>query len=259
MVDWDLKREAFLYNILKKCGKDTSALKQTAERANKLIEEFELPPFIHKLSEPSTPHIRHPLSGEKYDFQVSLEDEDCEKLQKLINKVKNNEPKQQFLSLWKEIPEKINKLKLIPIDKRVPSYFLLNQAQISSAVSSTLDGSKFSPSLLLFSIASAQDFIFTARRTQDFWMGSFLLSYFMWIGIKYIVEELGPDCIVFPSLRGQPLFEYWFETNKNFKFDQDRPLVANLPNAFTAIIPSNKKDFVKDITNSILKEKKQYF
>ena len=262
MVNWDLKREAFLYKILEKCKKDISA-NNKANEANKLIEEFELPPFIHNLSEPRTPHIRHPLSGEKYDFEVSLEHEDCEKLQKLIDKFKNNGTKKQFLRLWKEIPEKINKLKLIPVDQRVPSYFLLNQAQISSAVSTAFDGSKFSPSLLLFSIASAQDFIFTARRTQDFWMGSFLLSYFMWIGIKHIVKELGPDCIIFPSLRGQPLFEYWFETeikgNENFKMDQDRLLVANLPNAFTAIIPSNKKDSVKEIIDSILEEKNNIF
>ena len=263
MVDWNLKREAFLYKILEKCKEDISGINNKAKEANELIEEFELPPFIRKLSKPSTPHIRHPLSGEKYDFEVSLEHEDCEKLQELINEVKNEKPKKQFLRLWKEVPEKINKLKLIPIDKRVPSYFLLNQAQISSAVSSAFDGSKFSPSLLLFSIASAQDFIFTARRTQDFWMGSFLLSYFMWIGIKYIVEELGPDCIIFPSLRGQPLFEDWVEMeikgNKNSKINPDRLLVANLPNAFTAIIPSNKKDSVKEIRDSISKEKNNIF
>jgi len=94
-------------------------------------------------------------------------------------------------------------------------------------------------------------------------MGSFLLSYFMWIGIKYIVEELGPDCIIFPSLRGQPLFEDWVEMeikgNKNSKINPDRLLVANLPNAFTAIIPSNKKDSVKEIRDSISKEKNNIF
>jgi len=47
MVDWNLKREAFLYKILEKCKEDISGINNKAKEANELIEEFELPPFIH--------------------------------------------------------------------------------------------------------------------------------------------------------------------------------------------------------------------
>jgi CRISPR-associated protein Cmr2 len=36
-------------------------------------------------------------------------------------------------------------------------------------------------------------------------MGSWILSYLSWKAMERLADEFGPDVIVFPSLRGQPL------------------------------------------------------
>jgi CRISPR-associated protein Cmr2 len=67
------------------------------------------------------------------------------------------------------------------------------------------------PAFLLFTLGPVQEFIATARRTQDLWMGSYLLSYLTWQGMRITAERLGPDCLMFPSLFAQPLTDRWLQ------------------------------------------------
>lgn len=155
---------------------------------------------------------------------------------------------------------KAETLAYLPADTRIPDASIWHHLSVVSALETTrgTDG-HLHPAFLLFQIGPVQDFIAQARSTRDLWSGSYLLSWMMAHAMKCLADKFGPDCIIFPSLRGQPLFDwlergkleaaqfpspegqrtksFWdeFELNKN----QDLVLTPNLPNRFLAVVPSD--------------------
>lgn len=96
------------------------------------------------------------------------------------------------------------------------------------------------PAILLFSLASVQEYIGEARRTQDLWMGSYLYAYFIWHAIRAVISELGPWSIITPNLRGHPFVDLWLE-GEGLRItpphDDDLLAIASLPNIFAAVVP----------------------
>lgn len=62
----------------------------------------------------------------------------------------------------------------------------------------------------IFQIGPVQEFITCAKKTQDFWSGSYLLSYLNCVAIDTVIQNCEEDknVIIYPSLDNQPLFEY---------------------------------------------------
>ncbi|MCW2279325.1 type III-B CRISPR-associated protein Cas10/Cmr2 [Heliophilum fasciatum] len=226
------------------------------------------------------PEITHPLTGNRFAFsqdeqvRVAHDDRlapvDClapvaralgEALQDAAIAILDEygaEEKTCFLVLWRTWPERAQALLTergygewawsvarFPANPAVPDHSMWERAAHASALAGCIDGERVAPSLLLFNLTSAQDFIASARRTQDFWMGSYLLSYLAWIAIKTVAEEYGPDCLVFPSLREQALVDHWLSEQGNESKQgaivpppsEDQLFIASLPNVFTAIVP----------------------
>jgi len=93
----------------------------------------------------------------------------------------------------------------------------------------------------IFQIGPVQEFITCAKKTQDFWSGSYLLSYLNCVAIDTVVQKCGgnKDVIIYPSLDNQPLFEYVQRLRKSGqKPYQDNPctkrneLRPTIPNRF---------------------------
>lgn len=150
-------------------------------------------------------------------------------------------------------------LAYLPADTRIPDTSIWNHCSIVSAIESTRgEGGEMAPAFLLFQIGPVQEFIAQAQSTRDLWSGSFLLSWIMAHAMKACADALGPDTIIFPSLRGQPLYD-WLERSRleaakftgadgtesrNFWDDlelesnQSLPLTPSFPNRFLAIVPA---------------------
>jgi len=98
--------------------------------------------------------------------------------------------------------------------------------------------------LFLFTIGPVQSFIAQARKTQDLWSGSYLLSYLIDETRKHAIEklEIKPDDFIFPS-----------ESNK---LDNN---IASLPNRLLLQVTSPKnigntlEQFVRDLFIEIIK------
>lgn len=97
--------------------------------------------------------------------------------------------------------------------------------------------------LLIFSIGPVQDFIATARRTQDLWMGSYILAYLSYEAMKTIqsavnYDPLQPDDskdpILFPVLDDHPFPKGKARPDERSKLRQ--LTLASLPNKFTVRI-----------------------
>lgn len=147
-----------------------------------------------------------------------------------------------YLRLWRGLP--MTSLDadaaLLPPDTRIVDHSLWQHLDATAAVVGALP----QPALLAFSVGPVQSFIAEARRTQDLWMGSYVLSYLTWRGIRSLVLECGPDAVLYPALRGQPLVDHWLHngfTPALWKApDLNDLAVATMPNKFVALVPANK-------------------
>ena len=62
--------------------------------------------------------------------------------------------------------------------------------------------------LILFTITPVQKFITTARKTEDLWLGSYILSYLNATAIHQIYAKDGVS-IIYPSIENVSPFEFW--------------------------------------------------
>ncbi|MGC9004595.1 MAG: type III-B CRISPR-associated protein Cas10/Cmr2 [bacterium] len=167
-----------------------------------------------------------------------------------------DEPKYKpaFLYCWRFMPEYFSDWLLNhPADDRACNHCVYDHAVQTSAIASALP----QPSLLFFTIANVQEFISTSRKTQDLWSASYLLSYLMWEAMLPIIEEFGPDSIIYPCLLANPFMDKWLYdyfqklnpqnpllkellTTLEQNLKPEKRLTPSLPNVFLAILPYEK-------------------
>lgn len=176
-----------------------------------------------------------------------------------------------FLFLWRFLPEIFPWINTHPADSRAPNHSIYDHLVQTSAIVSCLP----KPAFLLFTIGPVQEFISKARKTSDLWAGSYLLSYLTFKAIEAIIEELGPDNVIYPNLLRQPLVDRWlFEKFKNspiqdcfqgekwYKefinncFLYEKLTIANFPNRFLAIIPYDTS-YDTSLANNVEEKVKQ--
>ncbi len=221
------------------------------------------------------PIIKHPLSGDGLDKIEDIAARDKNRIiqdaksavDKAIREIKaecGDDIRKIYLSIWRKLPDLIknhspDELKpfwdVLPADTRIPDHSIWNHRNATAAFTGgieTLPPSEldkepetiYNLSFLLFSLGPVQEFIATARKTQDLWMGSYILSYLSWQAMKAVVEEFGPDVIVFPDLYKQPLVDEWLISKKKLELqkpDIDRLSTPTLPNRFLAILPQMRE------------------
>lgn len=215
---------------------------------------------------PSTkPVVRHPLSGREAGLP-SLADPNASRgiddvIQETLDLTPDGDLKNRYLMLWRRMQDMLcehdasslkGSWRLLPADTRIVDHSLWDHANATAALVSALP----QPALLVFGLGPVQEFIATARRTQDLWMGSYILSYLAWRGMKMIADGLGPDAVLYPSLRGQPLVDEWLRTEQGLPGGlQPTPedlSRATLPNKFVAILPGpDAEAFARRIEQAI--------
>ncbi len=98
-------------------------------------------------------------------------------------------------------------LAFLPADTRIPDHSIWNHMTVTSALAGCMEKGKVKPALLLFQLGPVQDFIAQARSTRDLWSGSYLLSWLMGHAMKAVSDQVGPDAVIFPNLRGNGIFD----------------------------------------------------
>lgn len=165
---------------------------------------------------------------------------------------------QKFIAGWRLWPElaareKNQHFAYLVADTRIPDHTLWHHNALAAAFTTC----RGQPAFLIFQIGPVQEFIAQARKTQDLWSASYLLSFLIAQamlavadGIEFpdgtSVEGVGPDCIVFPQVRGLPLADYhWWKRGYigDLKLRASHPnelLTPNLPNRFLALVPADR-------------------
>ncbi|MDW8016173.1 MAG: type III-B CRISPR-associated protein Cas10/Cmr2, partial [Bacteroidia bacterium] len=213
------------------------------------------------------PLLTHPLGGEQMKlpghFQGLAKKEIVERFSErvqplILPRLLKSRGQETFLWIWrfyfedsarvisqdesaKDFREELRKyFPFFPADTRQPDHTLWQHLSVTAALSAALQPG-YKPAFLIFGIGPVQEVISAARRTADLWAGSWLLSFLTWKAIEVIIEQAGPDSIIFPSLRGQPLFELWLSKKlPDYRIDEalrKNLRIASFPNRFVAILP----------------------
>lgn len=220
------------------------------------------------------PELIHPLTGERYDLgqHGGLSDTDVGDLKQrsfdhfahlLVRNDGATDFRKSALAFWRFGPEvredddfgKLGALwRLLPADTRVPDHSIWDHLDLTSAFAGAfaadLNGEA---ALLSLSIGPVQSFIEAARTTSDLWAGSHLLARLAWEAMKPVCEQLGPDAILFPRLRGVPQVDLWLRDTVGLprewfaSCDWNKPgtdanplFSAALPNRFVAVVPASR-------------------
>jgi CRISPR-associated protein Cas10/Cmr2 subtype III-B len=171
----------------------------------------------------------------------------------------------QFFAHWRLWPkhatERDCRFGFLPADTRIPDHTIWNHMQIVSALAGCADptdpSASIRPAFLRVQIGPVQDFIAQARSIRDLWSGSYLLSWLMAAGLKALSAEVGPDAVVFPSLRGQPLFDLHWRDDlwtririakgsvtvwESLGWNSKDQLMPSLPNVLLAVVPQERAE-----------------
>ncbi|NLB68551.1 MAG: type III-B CRISPR-associated protein Cas10/Cmr2 [Lentisphaerae bacterium] len=220
------------------------------------------------------PCFIHPLSSVKYTFSDGFTAKAgaySEAIQSAVNGVPDNNWHQKFFLYWRRWLEnataKSPDLAFLPADTRIPDHTIWTHMSLASALAPCIESKEAKPELLMMQLGPVQDFIAQARSSRDLWSGSYLISWLIAHGLKAITDEIGPDAVVFPSLRGNGIFDAlhhkefyntpWkhgddgktqttWERLLADKGDWDKMadwiLTPTLPNRFFAIVPPDRSE-----------------
>ncbi|MBM3881232.1 MAG: type III-B CRISPR-associated protein Cas10/Cmr2 [Verrucomicrobia bacterium] len=211
--------------------------------------------------EDSQLEFRHPLAGERY-VPADQPRERSSVGEQWVNgalkgiPVDGADEKAKFFRVWRLWPERCARekhpmLAYLVADTRIPDHTLWHHNGVASA----LEAVGQQPAFLQFQIGPVQDFIRQARKLQDLWSGSYLLSFLISKALATVALELGPDCVIYPNLRGAPLLDWWWlvESRHNGLFPDDlfhldkgrlhpnELLTPTLPNRFLALVPRGQE------------------
>ena len=139
----------------------------------------------------------------------------------------------------------------LPADSRFPDHSIWQHNALTSALYSCMEMANDvnQIGMMIFSITPVQAFIAKARKLRDYWTGSVLLSWLAFEGIRWVIENLGPDHILYPSLIDQPLVNEYlkqeWETGEFSSFNKAKG-IASLPNKFLFLVPLNQVESIGD-------------
>ncbi len=222
-----------------------------------------------------SPVLIHPLTGERFELHdltdVNVEDAKDKAFRHFKTLLETlgiqgsdaADWRKVLLAFWRFGPaleeEKDNaKLgalwELLPADTRVPDHSIWDHLDLTSAFAGAFVADpEGKVALLALSIGPVQPFIAAARKVEDLWAGSHLLSRLAWEAMRPVAEKLGPDAILFPRLRGIPQVDLWlrdvmklpdalFEKCewKKSATDANPLFAAALPNRFVAVVPQSE-------------------
>lgn len=237
----------------------------------------------------NTPVLIHPLTGKEFDLGKSgglgdtdfhdIKQRSFEHFSSLLIALgakdeSEHELRKTLLAYWRFGPElretedngKLGALwPLLPADTRIPDHSIWDHLDLTSAFAGAFAADpNGEAALLALSIGPVQGFIATARSTSDLWAGSHLLSRLAWEAMRPLCEQLGPDAILFPRLRGIPQVDLWLRDRMDLPDDlfkncewmkggtDANPLFsAALPNRFVAVVPASK---AREIAETVQRE-----
>lgn len=123
-----------------------------------------------------------------------------------------------YESLW------ISKgLSVGPADTRVPTHTVFDHDYATvTMINWVYKGrGKIEGLIVGLDVAGVQNFISSSRKLRDMWVSSYIVSALTWYAVVELVEKLGPDIVVIPSLRMNPFYLHWLKAKLNVDIPEE--------------------------------------
>ena len=199
------------------------------------------------------PEVTHPVSTERFTTEAI----DLEAIAKVAGGLVEEASKRfdgdaRRLLSWmcRYLPERLASAEggpgpiasCIPADPRLPSLSVWQRMRFDAA----LAGATPSPSFLVVQVLPAAESLNESVSLADLWTGSSLAAELTWQAMLPIVEELGPEAILSPSIHAHPRVDAWL-AEQGITASQEGPtasrgaqVAGDLPSVFVALVPSDR-------------------
>ncbi|GIW95026.1 MAG: hypothetical protein KatS3mg110_3067 [Pirellulaceae bacterium] len=265
-IDWDSLLIAWLHDPPDKAGdlrnhivraqqlasaaleRDVTPQEVRGHHADQVASAIERLPMPRWNADPQAmvePHellVVHPLSASRRGITVP----DQPKVEQVVRQLTGGlaSARERFLKLWRFLPEELARHHgdwlLMPADTRIPDHSIWLHLDTTAGLHAALHDGQ-GGAFLVFSLGPVQSFIAAARTLRDLWSGSMILSWLTFRAMLPLVEQLGPTCLVYPAMRGQPLMDIWLRNQLGEDHvplpHADQRRSPSLPNRFLAMIP----------------------
>ncbi len=199
-----------------------------------------------------------------------------EEIASLLEPFAQLEPRERFLATWRFLPELLSRKGegrpnseqigpwwlVLPADTRVPDHSIWSHMRTVSAIQTALPRM----SLLEVSLGGIQAFIEKSRKTVDLWASSWLYSWLVSKAAWRISLEVGPDCVIFPDLWGQPHIDFLLRRHLESSstasvpsaalrvLDAQLSPTATMPNRLVCLVRSEVVEDVAELARSEIAE-----
>ncbi len=158
-----------------------------------------------------------------------------------------------LLGLWRLTPGIVRGLGLqapyLPADSRCPDHSVWEHTRVASAAAFLVEKDRKNrpaerePWMLALTLGGVQRFLEESRKTRDLWTASMIYADLAWAAMRPLVEELGPDAVLYPDLRANPSADRWLLATAEqavpgaVRATGATTFAAMLPNTFVALVP----------------------
>ena len=195
----------------------------------------------------AAPEITHPTVAHRHTiegFDLEAARKATADLMGEAAKRFGKDSRRAYLWMWRYLAERLaasagSGAHAVPADPRMPNVSTWHRLAFDGALASAAP----SPSFLTVHIAPSEAFVEQAETLGDLWANGHLLTWLAWQAMLPVVEALGPDAILTPSLRHHPIVDGWLAEQGVTASDGSKPsegLVALLPSSFTALVPADR-------------------
>ncbi|MCS7103065.1 MAG: type III-B CRISPR-associated protein Cas10/Cmr2, partial [Candidatus Korarchaeum sp.] len=254
LVEWSYKDQHILYHPL------------SGGRSENLLSESSEVLHVGGVASVKQENLREVSRELSRNFE-EVHDRIVKKLESVGKRI--TDFRRKFLWLWRNM-ESIHGekgfrgfvLSWLPADTRLPDHSIYDHLVTASALTVQ------DPVLVGIDIGGVQDFIKQSRKVRDLWASSYIVSMLSMAAMMVVVEELGPDSVIYPDLRGVPLVDLYlleeevldredllrlWESEERFF---EALLTPSIPGSFVFIAPRSKAD---DLLGRIKERVKVFF
>lgn len=133
-------------------------------------------------------------------------------LQRCLNGAKSWRDKYLLLYLLYELAWIGRGLGVGPADTRTPTHTVFDHNYATAMmINWTSREGGVRGCLVGLDVAGVQGFIASSRKLRDAWVSSYVVSALMWYTLAEVIETLGPDVVLMPTLRANPFYLHWLK------------------------------------------------
>jgi hypothetical protein len=200
-----------------------------------------------------SPEWTHPVSLFRAKFDPFVADKTVDAIRRVVDELLSrfpNDPRRQYLWLWRFLPSALacadkalgGSWMRMPADAITPDHTVWHKMSLAAALATSAP----EPAFLVIPLEPTHAMLGDLCTAHDVKAASAIRCWTSWTAACALVADLGPDCILYPDLRLQPLFDQWLRSEGVEQAAGIGTSPQAVPNAFPdrviALVPASRAE-----------------